>query len=1296
MKYRTMWKLVFALFFIAILSIPVTAKANDEYQVKDPTGKAWISVEDKVYDVDDTVDVKVYVTDQFSSLNALVCYDKNILDEVKEYDEILVKEDEDDQEYSKKKTMFETNGSILQKFEWRYNDFQPETYDFDDDYPEWLYKDAKYNIMWDLKEPVRLDENSVFFTMHFKVKKKFETTAIRVTGMDFVDGYEEGSQFIIDSWRYESIQTTIRGDNSESDVQKLDVPTNLSWQNNTVASWFAVQSADSYEVELCIDNGTSMVTPSETVVVTGGTSKNLNEQIAVIFNSLRSPSGVAGVKFRVRAKAAEGDALHTDSLWSDYSEDSGYRPSPAAQPLATPTELVWGNDKKTASWEAVQNAGGYDVELVAACGASRVTPSETVSVTDASVDLSNQIQTLFDSIADKSAINGIRFRVRAKKEADDILHTDSPWSDYSLDSGYRPDPSAQPLSIPTGLRWGSDKTTANWNSVAGANKYDLELTIFGENSRLIPSETLSVTGTSTNLNGQIQSIINSIADKSTISGIKFRVRAKTAEGDTSRTNSQWSDYSLDSGYRPDPAAQTLSAPTGLTWGTDKTTANWDAVTGASNYEIDLIVEYGSSCITPADTISSTGTSINLGNQVQSLLNALNTSANISAVKFRVRSKAGASDTLHTDSSWSGFSADSGYRLAPSEQESLTDCDIVFPKGDIPYTGNEITIRALSEAKKTEETNYGEFYIINRHSPYNVLSYGTDYSFSINPSQVKTLGYYTLNITGKGTYKGGVVTKFRVVDSDPLPSEPPTPTPGNLFLRTITYPETSGGGQTRLYANGLEYVMSPGYDFVVYGSDDKVVDPGEYEVRSAYTTDGKNLIGVKGDPEKTIEIPFTVETPGNPSSNYAKSSIAGKFIIIPSKSDTTDNSDKLDTPTGLSWSGVHRTQANWDAVSGAGSYYVQVKVDYGTKSKTASRVTTDTYIELKSAIDKLSDSIGDASSVNMVSFHVYAQSADTGRYADSEWSAYSSDSGYRKETGKDDEDEDDESETVIAVKGTATLEHPGFTVTKWKSTNKNVATVNSQGIVTGKKAGRAMITATGSSSSKIRQYSVIVEKPVIKDAVLSTRDSFDVSRRITGASLLDPVRYYSSDTSVIEIDDTGFATVKKGGKTKITVFYEHGSVSAVYTVKLPYIKENGISLLESKSKTLSVINKKGAYILSWRSSDDSIAEVNGKGRVTAVNPGEATIYLLVDGSIYDSCKVTVKRPEIRQQAIEVKSKKTAQLQIINKSRNVVFRSSDTTVATVNKNGKVKGLTPGKAYISLTINGVVYDTCQVTVR
>ena len=56
-------------FFIAILSIPVTAKANDEYQVKDPTGKAWISVEDKVYDVDDTVDVKSMVKSIIGTYN---------------------------------------------------------------------------------------------------------------------------------------------------------------------------------------------------------------------------------------------------------------------------------------------------------------------------------------------------------------------------------------------------------------------------------------------------------------------------------------------------------------------------------------------------------------------------------------------------------------------------------------------------------------------------------------------------------------------------------------------------------------------------------------------------------------------------------------------------------------------------------------------------------------------------------------------------------------------------------------------------------------------------------------------------------------------------------------------------------------------------------------------------------------------------------------------------------------------------------------------------------------------------
>ncbi|MBQ9504801.1 MAG: leucine-rich repeat protein [Lachnospiraceae bacterium] len=220
--------------------------------------------------------------------------------------------------------------------------------------------------------------------------------------------------------------------------------------------------------------------------------------------------------------------------------------------------------------------------------------------------------------------------------------------------------------------------------------------------------------------------------------------------------------------------------------------------------------------------------------------------------------------------------------------ALDGFEITFANGntDFDYTGSDIPITALSSTAATG--NDGEFYVWDRSSG-KVLINGTDYTYS--PQKVKDVNTYTLTVTGAGTkYAGGVLTKtFKVGSGTP---EPTPPTPGSLVLRKITYPETSDGGQTRLYNNGREYVMSPGYDFIVYGSDDKVVDPGEYEVKSDYTTDGKNLVGVKGDPEKTVEIPFTVETPGSASSNYAKSSLAGKFIIIPKEENDGDFNIKL--------------------------------------------------------------------------------------------------------------------------------------------------------------------------------------------------------------------------------------------------------------------------------------------------------------------------------------------------------------------------------------------------------------------
>ncbi|MBQ7583928.1 MAG: Ig-like domain-containing protein, partial [Lachnospiraceae bacterium] len=406
---------------------------------------------------------------------------------------------------------------------------------------------------------------------------------------------------------------------------------------------------------------------------------------------------------------------------------------------------------------------------------------------------------------------------------------------------------------------------------------------------------------------------------------------------------------------------------------------------------------------------------------------------------------------------------------------------------------------------------------------------------------------------------------------------------------------------------------------------------------------------------------------------------------------------LDPPSTLSWNGTEKTTASWNEVPNADSYYVLLRVDYGGAHKQTSIVTRNTSVELKGQIDRLFDTIEDESKISNVSYRIFSKPSNDGLFLKSDWSGYSADSGYRR---KDEEGETIVKPKVVAVKGKITLAKPSFTVSKWSSANKNIASVNAQGEVTGKKPGEVVITAYGKGSNPdTKNYTVIVEKPVLKGKTLYTTDSFDLEKNISGVSKLIATGYTSSNDSVLEIDDLGYATVKKSGKAKITVSYGQIRVSATYNVKLPYIKESGVSLLESKTKKLTTGNKVKSLTITYQSSDENVAEVDGKGKVKAKAPGTADIFLMVNGGLYDTCKVTVKAPEItnKKDPVELKKKKTYQLKVKNKTKNVSFKSSNEAVVTVTKGGKVKAKTQaGEAYVYLMLNGKIYDKCLFKVE
>ena len=114
-------------------------------------------------------------------------------------------------------------------------------------------------------------------------------------------------------------------------------------------------------------------------------------------------------------------------------------------------------------------------------------------------------------------------------------------------------------------------------------------------------------------------------------------------------------------------------------------------------------------------------------------------------------------------------------------------------------------------------------------------------------------------------------------------------------------------------------------------------------------------------------------------------------------------------------------------------------------------------------------------------------------------------------------------TAYGVSGTA----------KFKSSNTKVATVNSKGVITGKKAGTTKITVTVGKYKK--DLTVKVKKPSF--SLVKSSANLKKGKKVTikvKAAPASKVTYKSSNTKVATVNSKGVVTAKKKGTAKITV------------------------------------------------------------------------------------------------------------------------------------------------------------------
>jgi uncharacterized protein YjdB len=268
---------------------------------------------------------------------------------------------------------------------------------------------------------------------------------------------------------------------------------------------------------------------------------------------------------------------------------------------------------------------------------------------------------------------------------------------------------------------------------------------------------------------------------------------------------------------------------------------------------------------------------------------------------------------------------------------------------------------------------------------------------------------------------------------------------------------------------------------------------------------------------------------------------------------------------------------------------------------------------------------------------------------------------------------------------------------WKSSNSSVASVNTYGKVTAKKAGTALITAKIKNAEA--SCRVTVKKTIVTISKVSNSIERGETLKLTAStSNNSAVTWKSSKKSVATIDEYGIITGVKPGETTITATADKTSVTCKVTVKSPTIElsQTKIKLYRGQSFHITA-SVSSAVNPEWKTNKKSVAVVDEDGTITAVKHGTAMITATVDG-VFKNCEVIVEQPIITLKPTELNLKKgnTATINAaVSSGNSPIWSSSNSNVAIVDSAGKVTALQKGRAYIYAAEDGVkVRCTINVT--
>lgn len=196
------------------------------------------------------------------------------------------------------------------------------------------------------------------------------------------------------------------------------------------------------------------------------------------------------------------------------------------------------------------------------------------------------------------------------------------------------------------------------------------------------------------------------------------------------------------------------------------------------------------------------------------------------------------------------------------------------------------------------------------------------------------------------------------------------------------------------------------------------------------------------------------------------------------------------------------------------------------------------------------------------------------------------------------------------------------IPEWTTSDENIVTVDSKGLIEAKSEGQAEITVdygNGIKASRIVKVQRVHADSIIFDKKIETLikgEEAVLVAKLVPEQAVDEISWSSSDESIATVDQAGNVKAIKSGKVKITATSSNGkSATMEITVKEAQLEFVTLTLEKTELKegetTKSTVTFNPETItddvtITYSSSNESMATVDNFGVVTAKKAGEVII------------------------------------------------------------------------------------------